>query len=316
MHEAPRVIRPGGRISVVVPTRDRPELLEGCLAALRSSLREGDELIVADSASSDGRVRSVAESAGARVVRCDAPGASVARNAGWHAAAHDVIAFVDDDVRVRTGWADAVAAAFEDPAVGFITGRIGLPEGVRPERKVAIRDEPDARWLDGEASEEAGHSANVAVRREALEAIGGFDERLGAGAEFRAAEDLDLFDRLARARYRGRYEPSAAATHEQWRDRRAIFRLEYAYGYGMGARVAKLWRTDRPRARHAADRLLWEGGLKHVARKALARSRLSTARRGLRVLGGVAGLVAAARRPVLDGHLTGPGQRSSRPVPR
>ena len=48
---------------------------------------------------------------GARVLRLEAPGASRARNAGWRAARHSLVAFTDDDCRPQPGWLDALAAA-------------------------------------------------------------------------------------------------------------------------------------------------------------------------------------------------------------
>ena len=247
---APR--RPGRLIvtslSVVVPTRDRPEMLAACLGALGASLRAGDELIVVDSASADaGSVAAVVAAHGGRLVRCDEPGASRARNAGIGAAAHGVVAFVDDDVRVAPGWAAGMAAAFATDGVVFVTGRVDVPpEQADRQRLVALKTEVHPNPIDLETPAPLGASANLGVRRDALVAVGGFDELLGGGARLEAAEDLDLFDRLLAAGFRGRYEPEALAFHEQWRDRWALVRLDWRYGIGAGARLSKLARTDRP----------------------------------------------------------------------
>jgi len=109
-----------------------------------------------------------------------------------------------------------------------------------------------------------GHSANLVVRRDALERVAGFDELMGAGARFRAAEDNDLFDRLLDQGYSGRYEPSVQAWHEQWRSRSMLIRLDWAYGIGTGARIRKLWSTDRPRAREVARSFMWEYALRRL----------------------------------------------------
>ena len=52
-----------------------------------------------------------------------------------------------------------------------------------------------------------GAGANWGVRRTGLDAVGGFDERLGPATWFAAAEDADLYDRLVLAGYVGRYCP-------------------------------------------------------------------------------------------------------------
>lgn len=218
-----------------------------------------------DSASHDPEVKEVAEAAGAVYVRCERPGASVARNVGWRLARHDLIAFVDDDVRVGPGWADGVREAFAgaSPDVAFVTGRLspGL-ELDRVRTPVGVKDDPEPAELGPWTRGVLGHSANLAVRRDALERVGGFDEALGAGGPFRAAEDQDLFDRLFAVGVRGRYAPAAGAWHDQWRGRWALVRLNWDYGFGSGARLSKLVRTDPRRIGPVAENLFWTWGLR------------------------------------------------------
>ncbi|HVV75160.1 MAG TPA: glycosyltransferase family A protein [Mycobacteriales bacterium] len=253
-------------LSVVVPTRDRPELLQRCLAALLSELTDIDEIVVADSASQDAAaVTAAAQRAGARVVRCDRPGASLARNAGWRAATHDLVAFVDDDVRVKSGWSAGLVNAFDDPDVVFVTGRVVVPAGQEAaERPVAITSRSESEVLHGGLSGDLGASANLGVRRRALESVDGFDETLGPGSWAASAEDLDLFDRLFREGYAGRFEPTAVAEHDQWRSRPQLVRLDWRYGKGMGVRIARLARWDRPRARRLLREAVIEQGVRPV----------------------------------------------------
>ncbi|HVS67844.1 MAG TPA: glycosyltransferase [Mycobacteriales bacterium] len=253
-------------LSVVVPTRDRPEMLERCLVALRADLADGDEIVVVDSASADpAPVAAAAERAGGRLVRCDRPGASLARNAGWRAANHELVGFVDDDVRVTPGWSAGLVNAFDDPDVEFVTGRVVVPADQRDaERPVAITSRTESEVLHAGLSGDLGASANLAVRRRALAAVDGFDETLGPGSWAASAEDLDLFDRLFRAGYLGRYEPTAVAEHDQWRSRAQLVRLDWRYGKGMGVRLARLARWDRPRARRLLREALIEQGVRPV----------------------------------------------------
>ena len=286
-------------LSVVVPTRDRPDMLARCVASVTASLRPGDELIVVDSAS-----RQPCSVEGARVVRADEPGASLARNRGWRAAAHDVVAFVDDDVWVDEGWAAAVVDAFADPDVAFVTGRVEMPPGVEHVRPVALLQKPDPRRLDLDTrTGDLGHSANLAVRRSVLAELGGFDELLGAGGRFRAAEDLDLMDRILLSGRVGRYEPRALAWHDQWRTKAELVRLDWAYGTGMGVRITKLARVDRRRARRETAEALWSFGLRSVPYDAIRLYRFLTLTALARVAGTVAGMAKGARLTVAGGHL-------------
>jgi GT2 family glycosyltransferase len=293
---------------VVVPTRDRPGHLDGCLGALVRALSSRDELLVVDSASVGSEPADIARRHGATVIRADRPGASRARNAGWRAASHELVAFIDDDVRVRPQWAGALAAAFVAfPEAAFVTGRLDLPPGVTwTDVPIAVIDHTEPSVLDATTEGLIGHSANLALRRDALEAVGGFDERLGAGADLRAAEDNDLWDRLFTTGRVGRYAPEAAAWHEQWRTRRELIPLNWAYGYGSGARVAKLLRGDSRRARAAARHALWDWGLAD-APKWLPHHRLAAALGVVRAAGAVAGLCRALLIPVVDGHFS-PGR--------
>lgn len=253
-------------LSVVIPTRDRPEMLERCLVALAADLNDGDEVIVVDSASRDAEaVARVARRGGVRLIRCDRAGASLARNTGWRGARHDLVAFVDDDVRVQLGWSAGLSVAFDDVEVVFVTGRVVVPADQQAaERPVAVTSRTERETLHPGLTGDLGASANLAVRRHALEAVGGFDETLGPGSWASSAEDLDLFDRLFRAGFTGRFEPTAVAEHDQWRTKPQLVRLDWRYGKGMGVRLARLARWDRPRARRLLREAVLEQGVRPV----------------------------------------------------
>jgi hypothetical protein len=180
----------------------------------------------------------------------------------------------------------------------------------------------DAVVLDGEASSSLGPSANLAVRRAALDAVGGFDCALGAGARFRAAEDIDLYDRLFARGLTGRYDPAALAWHEQWRDRRALLGLDLAYGIGSGARLAKLVRTDRARMRFVLRTVLWQTDLCGLGRAVRRREEFAALTTLARIAGTFAGFVRGLVVPVRDGHyavagstITTPGSAARRGAP-
>jgi glycosyltransferase involved in cell wall biosynthesis len=280
-------------------------MLDRALASLRETLDADDELVVVDSASSDpGATDAVAARHDARVVHCARSGGSVARNAGWQATTHPVVAFCDDDMWVDRTWANAIVAAFDAADVGFATGRIDIPPGQRVRGvAVSIIDRTEPSEYDARSRGLLGHGANLAVRRTALEQVRGFDELLGAGARFPGSEEGDLFDRLFAAGWRGRYEPAARGWHDQWRDRqRVIVRLDYGYGRGRGARLAKLVRTDRLRARVVAREYLWEWGLVELGKHARARDRFLSAVALARLAGLLVGFFTGIVVPVRAGH--------------
>jgi GT2 family glycosyltransferase len=293
----------GGALTIVVPTRDRADFLDRCLRSLRNAVRPQDELIVADSASSDPRVRDVAEAHGVKYVRCDVPGASLARNTGWRMATNQYVAFIDDDVRVLPGWAQAIIDCFAAyPDASFVSGKVDTPMGEDPLRGAPFLLHTEPCWIHSEYHDDPGHSANLTVRRTILERLGGFDEELGAGARFRAAEDKDLFDRMFAAGLRGRYAPDAEVLHLDWRDRRETLRMNWTYGLGTGARIIKLLKSDRTRARRIIHDTLWGWGLREVYRAVRRRYKWMFLVTAIRTLGMFLGVVRASPRRVRDGH--------------
>lgn len=221
-------------LSVVVACRDRAALLDASLPALTGALRPGDELVVVDAASRTADVAEVARGAGARVVSSSRPGAAAARNVGWRAATGQLIAFVDDDCRPAPGWADAIATALRD--LDAVCGQmIGDGDG-----HLSVIDDPTARdYAVTDDPSGFGHGGNVAVRRTALDAISGWDERLGPGTRWPGAEDKDLLMRLLAAGCTVGYRPEPVVRHLQWRSRREALRAELGYARGTGALTVK-----------------------------------------------------------------------------
>jgi GT2 family glycosyltransferase len=245
-------------VSVVVCTRDRPHQLREALPTIVGSLRLGDELIVVDSASTTDATAAVADELGVRHVRVAEPGLARARNAGIRASRNPLVAFTDDDCFPDDGWLSAAARAFDGPDVGLVTGRV---RSNRPASESNSTLEASERRVIAGVTDPAGlgHGANMVFRREALESIGGFDERLGAGTPTRSAEDVDAFFRVLDAGWKLVYEPGASVLHDQWREGESLA-LRYAYGVGSGAFWAKVVaRHPRLGARRIGHSLLRRG---------------------------------------------------------
>ena len=101
------------RLSVVIATKDRAELLDGALAALAA--QQGaplHEVIVVDNGSRD-HTREVAARRGVRYAFVAEPNRARARNAGVALAAGSLIVFIDDDVIVPPGFLAAHARAVD-----------------------------------------------------------------------------------------------------------------------------------------------------------------------------------------------------------
>jgi glycosyltransferase involved in cell wall biosynthesis len=185
-----------GEVSVVIPTRDRPDMLG---MALRCALGQQDvevEVIVVDDASSPPAAAALETPTGAnlRWLRHDTPrGRSSARNAGIEVATGDWIAFLDDDdvwapdkLRAQLAAADADGADWVYAGDVVTDERLHLLAG-RPPRSPA-----EVVAKIGSFNPVPSGASNVCVRRRSLADVGGFDPDL------HATEDWDLWLRLAR----------------------------------------------------------------------------------------------------------------------
>jgi len=262
---------PAASTGVIVCTRERPEDLRMCLASFLSLEPGPDEVIVVDNAPTSDATRRVAEDAMAaglpvRYVLEPRPGLSVARNAGLRAASAEIIAFTDDDVTVHPKWLLRLRAAFDAPEVMAVTGLM-LPAELETEAQQRFQWNHDGgswgyralsfdsgffertRWR-GAPAWNIGAGANMAFRREGFARVGGFDERLGAGASG-CSEDSELWYRLLAAGYTCRYEPSSVVFHTHRRSMDGLDRQLHDY---MRGHVTALL-TQYEYARHPGDLL-------------------------------------------------------------
>lgn len=247
-------------LSVVVCTRDRAARLARTLGSYERLTYGGVwELIVVVNASTDGTLQLVerfqATTALTRVVVVEEPRAGVcaARNAGWRAARGAIVAFVDDDCYPMEDFLTALDAAFQAPSIGFAGGRMLLfDDGDLP--FLSIQTDERRRDLPARSVIRAGliHGGNMAFRREVLEAIGGFDERLGAGTPAMSGGDVDALSRASATGHVGIYEPRIAVHHHHGRKTGEEGRsVMSAYDVGRGAFFVKCLLDPRRRGLYA-----------------------------------------------------------------
>jgi mycofactocin system glycosyltransferase len=223
-------------VTVVVPVRDRSAALDRCLA----SLGRGAPVVVVDDASHDPRsVAQVCDRHGARLIaRTVNGGPGAARNDALSVIDTELVAFVDSDCAVTTGWLRALTWMFEDPLVGAVAPRV-RPDGTgRTVGTSALARFSEARSsLDmGPERSEVGRDRSVryvpaaalVVRRAAL------DDGFEFDADLRVGEDVDLVWRLLDAGWRVRYEPSATVFHREPSSWWALLTRRYRYGTSAG----------------------------------------------------------------------------------
>ncbi|MEV6597770.1 glycosyltransferase [Actinoplanes sp. NPDC051346] len=294
-------------VSVVVPTLGRPSLtaLLGALAAGEPA-RGTVEFLLVDDRRDATRELPVPPGVDCEVLTGRAAGPAAARNVGWHAARHKWVAFLDDDVVPDPDWLtrlhDDLTGA--GPDVGGVQGvlRVPLPTGRRPtdwERVTAAL--ADGAWI----------TADMAYRRAALGAAGGFDERLPRA--FR--EDAELAHRVRQAGYRlvrgARTVTHPVRPENRWvsvrtqRGNADDALLHHLYGRG--------WRTrlEIPPGRRRRHLAVTAAGALAAAVTVPA---LLTGRRAWTVAAGVAAVVWAAGTAEFAAARIAPGPRTAREV--
>ncbi len=229
---ADRATRNAPALSAVVATLGRLECLEACLAALGASSVPFADVVVVHQGDDDA-VAELATRHGARYERLAIRGLSRARNHGIGLARGAWIFFPDDDCIPDREFARAITDVLASrPELRFVCGRVHDEQGTvlapaMGSHPYAIRT--PRQVLRGVVS------AGLVVDRDALRAIGGFDERLGAGAEFPSGEESDLVFRMLHAGHPGAYVPDASVIHaEPFAVRTPQQQAERAYHYGRG----------------------------------------------------------------------------------
>jgi GT2 family glycosyltransferase len=255
-------------VSIVVPTVDRPAELARCLDALTKGTVAPAEVIVVDQAGGAATAEAVARYGGEHEVShvvTDARGLSAARNTGIRQASHEWLAFTDDDCVPDVDWVSSIAAR-----VGAAQGLDGLGGRVLPLGEptagtytLSLRLSRQPKLVQGRAyAWQVGSGGNMALRRSVLTAVGGYDERLGAGSPGLAGEDLELVHRLLRAGASLAFDPSVIVYHDRVSAERRLS-TRFSYGYGMGTYVGLWMRRDpwvcQSLARWMADRVVATG---------------------------------------------------------
>ena len=248
-------------LSIVIPTKDRPEALARTVAELEAQEEERAEIVVIDNGSAPAALQQareiVAGAERARLVECAKRGPAAARNAGVAAAAGEVLLFLGDDTApagagLLRAHLDLHAAR---PAEGYgVLGRISWD----PRREIT----PFMRWLEnggpqfayadiGAGPVAASHyfySSHASVKRAFFDRVGGFDERFPDAA----VEDTELGVRLGDAGLEFDYHPELLVLH----DHPTVLAgsLDRLVRVGRSAALYNELRPDRPHPDIAAPR--------------------------------------------------------------
>jgi len=223
-------------VSLVIPGRNVAGTIRRCLDAVVPLLRRGElrEIIFVDDGSTDDSDRIVAEYPVTRL-RVDGLGPGGARNAGWRSGAGDVVWFIDADCVAEEGTLAELVRLLDGPRVAGVGGSYA---NAREDSLLAclIHEEILERHASMTGEVDYLGSFNVLYRRQALDEVGGFDERNFNAARAPGAEDADLSYRICDRGYTLRFGWDSRVAHFHPTRLGTYFRSQRLHG-GWGVRL-------------------------------------------------------------------------------
>lgn len=255
------------RASVIIPTRDRADILARCLQSLTRQTADADsfEVIVVDNGSTD-HTRRAARCFESRLqlhyLYAPEPGLHVGRHAGWRSARSDILSFCDDDIEAEPTWVSGILGALEDPQVGLVGGNcypnfeaeppawLGRwwEEPVGPGRALGYLSVLDFGQGSFEIDPAYVWGCNFSVRRVVLDAVGGFhpDAMPKDRLRFRGDGESHVA-RAARDRgWRTRFTSAASVHHQVSADRMTPAYFEQrAFAQGVSDSYSAVRRSGR-----------------------------------------------------------------------
>jgi len=222
------------RVEVIIPTRDRPDLLEACITTLREQTDYPDfGVTIIDNGSQDARALALldqyASLDGVRVLRY--PGAfnfAAINNIGVRETRSELLCFLNDDTRVQHAeWLRELVRHAASPEIGAVGPMLLYPDGTIQHAGVVLGlgplglaghlhrgRSPADHELNGMVDRVRNSSvvtgACLVVRRSAFEEVGGFDERFTV-----CFNDVDLCLKLRARGLRNVWTPDAVLWHDE-----------------------------------------------------------------------------------------------------
>ncbi len=236
-------VEPKPLVSVIIPTRDKVQLLKRCVTGLQERTDyPAIELVILDNGSvepdTQAYLSALAGRANVQVLRVDAPfNFSALCNRGARAAHGDLFCFLNNDMEItHGGWLEELVSLAMQPEIGAVAPLLRYPDGriqhlgirVDPPWPRLIGDgwrEPlsrrDAVRLHAVHDVSAVNGGCLVTRRDVFTAVGGFDEALPV-----AYNDVDFCFAVRKAGYWVVVTPFAELNHELFASRRDMEKSE------------------------------------------------------------------------------------------
>ncbi|MBA2641351.1 MAG: glycosyltransferase [Actinobacteria bacterium] len=220
-------------VSVIVPVRngarDLPELI-ACLDR-QTFPHERFEVVIGDDGSVDGGSEGLdAPDGWIRVVRGPPQNSYAARNRAARASRAPVLAFCDADCRPEPEWLERGASALEHTDIAAGRFRFIVPDRITV---WALIDMDGTKDHERQVSNANAETANLFLRRELFDRMGGFDDTISEQGDF------DFVERCVTAGAKLTYTPEAVVWHPVRTRARSLLRSLWIYNHGYGVRATR-----------------------------------------------------------------------------
>lgn len=246
---SPEEQRSWPKVSVVVCAYNASDTLDECLRSLAELTYPDFEVLVINDGSTDATGAIARQHPWVRLIETPNFGLSAARNLGLAEAKGEIVAYTDADVRVTQEWLTFLVQPFLRSDVVGAGGPNVVPEDDHWMAQCVARapGSPTHVLLDDFVAEHVP-GCNMAFRRDALLAIGGFNP-----VYLRAGDDVDLCWRLQARGWKIGFAPSALVWHRHRSTMRAYWRQQIGYGEG------EVWLAPHHPDKFVGGHMLWRG---------------------------------------------------------
>jgi GT2 family glycosyltransferase len=246
-HAAARSSSP--KVSVVVCAYNAADTIDECLTSLEHLTYPQFEVIVVNDGSRDDTGDIARRHPSCRVIDVIHGGLSVARNVGLAAATGEIVAYTDADVRVDRDWLTYLIQPFLNSEVAGAGGlSLAPPDSPWMAQCVARAPGGPTHVLIDDRTAEHVPGCNMAFRRDALLAIGGFNP-----IYLRAGDDVDVCWQFQARGWKIGFIAAAVVWHHHRASVGAFWRQQVGYGEGQS------WLIPHHLDKFRGSKIAWRG---------------------------------------------------------
>lgn len=230
---------------IIIPTFQRPQLLNSCLDSIFSQLILHVKVLVVDQSFDDSSRLICKQFPQVNYIHVNYQNKSRAINEGLSKYNDDIISIIDDDTILDKNWVKAVFRVFSNSEIDVVQGSIMLSDNsfddaVNNNQDIVMKRKIIGRTIIPPLFK---IGCNFAFRRRVFYTVGAFNDTLGPGTKNKAGEDLEWGYRVLKKGYKLLLNPEMCITHTSWREETDLITQTAEYGYAFG-KVLRIIRKE------------------------------------------------------------------------